>query len=1214
MTSTIPYTTYMKTLLIGLLFSTSLLSAASVIQFGGDVAATSDASWVNQIGADQIISWNGANGAGGSFGSSGTLNGQTAGATLTSLGSDLVTLTSQLVTTDDATKTTASSGTPNILGVSGSSAAAKFDSATNEAWSFDFDQDVTLRHLVFSALGFDSESIEVSIPGVNATVIFTRTDANMNAVTFPSTSTTSFVYSFAGGGLHVPAGTDITLAATSGQWGLQAVVVEYVPHTLPPGPTPFEPNPDGGVEPTPLNSLNSVPNVIIFVADDMGIGDTSAYQDLTENPDNEQIDTPHMERLASLGTRFTDAHTNGATCSPSRISLFSGTYSFRSPIKTQAVQDTIHINGVILPGHRTTIAHILQRAGYRTYGYGKWHMALRGDSGADTNGDGVIDVAGTGVLYEGPVECGFDTYTGTPGNFSYAGSMIQDKQYMRFGSSSPNDYSLVPINDGSAESWVGQGPASPTDANLYKVQPAVFGKLQSDISTHMSTRADEPFFIYYASHSNHDPYVPANYEPDHPSGPRASLNGQVIDTAVTKAGGMIDIVTVPDINGDGIPDPDYDYYDTNGGWIWNDALRVKWWDHVTEVDDLGNVTVNGPTNRAMMVQENDIIVGYMLDFLEQTDDPRNSGHKLIDNTIFIFTSDNGADIRGEAAVGALPQSTDSVITNLAGFKGTRWEGGNRVPFIAAWPDPADPTQANGIPADTTSSAIFGLNDVYATIAEAIGHRLGEEEAVDSESLLAAWTTGQQGVVRSTDLLYKYQQRIFSRRGEMKLAAQDGDYDSNFYEDRFADNNNLDFDDMVLDSGQYAQFVRVLVDLSNDLGEETELGGTATATDMLATMNTLTGQGYSRSGAAAFENGLNFMGGDLLTDSNWHAYKSSRSGMAPSSTIPGIIAEDGTASGDINVRTFIHRAGTLAYSPGASGELVGSLYQLDGGSFNVDSDLRMSNARLVAYRGTAELGANDLALNGTNCVVIVSGGTINAANLSVGEAGTSDGFKIVRFKGGAGTLELSGADPIGFGDDGSTSNDFIDFVTGARGRLVTTKSASYFAALRDAGQLRIDGVAGTSGQFANSKFKLIALGDGRNALVLDDGQILDFDFDDDSISDLWEQEKVSATNVLSLTSDNDGDGILDIDEYVLDFDPTVAEPAFAASIAWTSGNSVDVSFGSKTTRGYLVQFCSDLSAPDWIALNYELGNDGFYSFNDDPQGAASGFYKVKVFVP
>jgi hypothetical protein len=63
-----------------------------------------------------------------------------------------------------------------------------------------------------------------------------------------------------------------------------------------------------------------------------------------------------------------------------------------------------------------------------------------------------------------------------------------------------------------------------------------------------------------------------------------------------------------------------------------------------------------------------------------------------------------------------------------------------------------------------------LNDVYATMAEAVGHRLQSDEAVDSESLLAAWTNNDQGTVRATDLLYKYEQRVFSRRGELKLAG------------------------------------------------------------------------------------------------------------------------------------------------------------------------------------------------------------------------------------------------------------------------------------------------------------------------------------------------------------------------------------------------------------------------------------------------------------
>jgi arylsulfatase A-like enzyme len=1203
----------MKQSLLLLLLSTSL-SAGTILQFGGDEAMTGDALWQSQIGGDQIVDWQGNSVLGGA--GSGGLGGSVGQSTGASLASDThgVTLTSRSIAGGTATY---SSGNPNILGVGPTKANAKFDAG--ESWVFEFNEAVKLRQLVFSALDFNGETIRVAIPNVLGEISFKRTDANMAAVTYPSTQAANFVYTFPTA-LNIPAGTDITLESTTGQWGLQGIVVEVevegdveveIPQAV-----GFDPNPDGGVEPAPLSALKPAPIVIIFIADDMGIGDTSAYQDLTGNADAVQIDTPEMERLANMGTRFTDAHTNGATCSPSRISLLSGTYSFRSPLKIAAVQDKQHTHGVILPGRRTTIAHMMQRSGYRTYGYGKWHLALKGDSGEDTNDDGMIDVVGSGFLYEGPIESGFNTYTGTPGNFSYAGAMIQDKQYMRFGSAAADDYSLVPINDPSAVAWDGRGPNSPTDPNLYKVQPAIFEKLQTDLGSHMTSHGDEPFFIYYASHSNHDPWVPANYEPNHPDGPRASLNGKVIDTNVTKAGAMIPVNTVADFTGpggvaDGIPDPDYD---NNPGWIWNDALRKKWWDHVTEVDDQGNITVNGPTNRAMMVQENDVIIGYLLDFLEQTDDPRNPGHKLIDNTIILFTSDNGADARSEAAVGALPQTSDGVITDISGFKGSRWEGGSRVPFIAVWKNPADVSQVSGIPARSTSSAIFGLNDVYATLADAIGYRLHAEEAVDSESLLTAWTSGQQGIVRATDLLYKYEQRVFSRRGEFKLAAADGDYIRG-PQDRFANNNNLDFDDMVLDSGS-PRWTRAFVDLSDDLSELNDLGGDSPiARDMLATLQTLTSQGFSRSGATAFENGYNFEGGDLLTATNWQAYKNSRKSVLPSGGAPGIIAVDGTASGDLFNITLVHRAGTLTYSPGANGFLNSSLYELDGGILNIDGTLRLSNARFYAYRGAAELGANAFELNGSNCVVIISGAEINAAKLAIGEDGVvSDGFKIVRFRGGAGTLNLTDANPIGFGEDGSTSNDFIDFVTGARGRLVTTQDARYFSTLWDLGHLRIDGVAGNTGGFAVSDFKLIALGDGRNALVLDGGQILDFDFDEDGISDVWEQEKVSAMDILSLTGDNDGDGILDREEYILDFDPTVADSPFTASALWNSGNSVEIRFDSKASRNYLVQFANDLTAPVWIPLEFAMGNDGVFNFNDDPQGSVRGFYKVEVFLP
>ena len=60
------------------------------------------------------------------------------------------------------------------------------------------------------------------------------------------------------------------------------------------------------------------PNIIFFLADDMGMGDTSAYQDWSGNPDNAQLHTPAVEKLANMGVRFTDAHSPSSRCSSYR--------------------------------------------------------------------------------------------------------------------------------------------------------------------------------------------------------------------------------------------------------------------------------------------------------------------------------------------------------------------------------------------------------------------------------------------------------------------------------------------------------------------------------------------------------------------------------------------------------------------------------------------------------------------------------------------------------------------------------------------------------------------------------------------------------------------------------------------------------------------------------------------------------------------------------
>ncbi len=69
------------------------------------------------------------------------------------------------------------------------------------------------------------------------------------------------------------------------------------------------------------------PNIIYILADDFGYGDTNCY-----NPQS-KIQTPHIDRLAEAGMRFTDAHTPSAVCTPTRYGILTGRYAWRTRLK-----------------------------------------------------------------------------------------------------------------------------------------------------------------------------------------------------------------------------------------------------------------------------------------------------------------------------------------------------------------------------------------------------------------------------------------------------------------------------------------------------------------------------------------------------------------------------------------------------------------------------------------------------------------------------------------------------------------------------------------------------------------------------------------------------------------------------------------------------------------------------------------------------------------
>src|SRR5687768_13039858 len=137
----------------------------------------------------------------------------------------------------------------------------------------------------------------------------------------------------------------------------------------------------------PLYAQNPVrPNVVIVYADDVGYGDLGCYGAT-------KVKTPHLDKLASTGVRFTSGYAPSATCTPSRYAMLTGQYAWRQRGTGILPGDA---SLIIRPG-RTTLASILQKAGLRTGVVGKWHLGL-GEGDIDWNGDNA----------PGPLEVGFD--------------------------------------------------------------------------------------------------------------------------------------------------------------------------------------------------------------------------------------------------------------------------------------------------------------------------------------------------------------------------------------------------------------------------------------------------------------------------------------------------------------------------------------------------------------------------------------------------------------------------------------------------------------------------------------------------------------------------------------------------------------------------------------------------------------------------------------
>lgn len=125
-----------------------------------------------------------------------------------------------------------------------------------------------------------------------------------------------------------------------------------------------------GMQPTHAEETRR-PNIVVILADDLGYGDLSSYG-------NDRYQTPRLDAMAAAGMRFTDFHSNGSVCSPTRAALLTGRYQQRAGlgrvVKAGAKHPT-HFQGI--QDSETTIAEALKEAGYATGIIGKWHLGYQ---------------------------------------------------------------------------------------------------------------------------------------------------------------------------------------------------------------------------------------------------------------------------------------------------------------------------------------------------------------------------------------------------------------------------------------------------------------------------------------------------------------------------------------------------------------------------------------------------------------------------------------------------------------------------------------------------------------------------------------------------------------------------------------------------------------------------------------------------------------------
>ena len=393
-----------------------------------------------------------------------------------------------------------------------------------------------------------------------------------------------------------------------------------------------------------------LPNIVIVLADDMGQGDLSCY-----NPDS-KIPTPNVDKLASEGTIFTDAHSGASVCTPTRYGIMTGRYCWRTKLKGKVLNG---YDPCLIPEQRETIASMLKKSGYETALIGKWHLGLNWTTKENEEITGVKnDLAESEKKIDfskpiklGPHNLGFNYFYGVAASWDFPPYIFIE-----------NDR-LVEAPTRTAGGWVGEIPEGYTKENIIKHKKEV------------------PIAIWR-------------------TGVAASFNPQDALRLITEK-------SVDYIENYNSPKPLFllvSYTAPHTPIVPRDEFRGKsqcgiYGDFCVELDDG---------------------VGKIANALKEKG--------LFDNTIFIYTADNGTSVKG-LPVSYQKKYHHSPSYIYKGYKGRLDEGGHRVPFVAVWPGHTPP--------GSTNKSLIDLNDLYATFAQLAGGKINDNTAEDSRSFLPA---------------------------------------------------------------------------------------------------------------------------------------------------------------------------------------------------------------------------------------------------------------------------------------------------------------------------------------------------------------------------------------------------------------------------------------------------------------------------------------------